>query len=138
MNQDTKYYEISYIASPSINTEESAATLDEGLRTLLASHDGVIDSWDGPRQRRLAYSVCKTGDAFFGALRFTAPREQAEKINESIKKTKNLSRFMLLEWRKAQPRRVVRPAHTITKEEQLPTDEKALDEKLEEIFGETV
>lgn len=137
MASDTKYYELSYIAPSSLN-EEGATLLDESLRALLASFDATIDSWDSPKQRRLAHSIDKATEAFFGALRFTAPRTEAVKINESMKKAKHIMRFMLLEWRKAQPRRAPRLAHTVTKEEQLPTDEKALDERLEEIFGETI
>ncbi len=134
MTQVTKYYEVSYLVGPSVNDVEVTA-IDENLRTLLGSFDAVIDSWDSPKRRRLAYPIDKVTEAFFGALRFTAPREHAGKINETLKKTKNILRFMLLKWHKTPPRRMPRIMTTPAKEEQVPTDEKALDEKLEEIFG---
>lgn len=138
MSAETKYYEISYIASPALREEELLA-LDENLRALITSHEATIDSWDMPKMRRLAYQVGHATEAFFGALRFTAPKAEVEKIRGALKKIKELLRFMMLEWRKIEPRRIMRATQThAVKEEQQPTDEKALDQKLEEIFGETI
>lgn len=135
---ETKYYELSYLANPQLAPED-AARIDEELRGMLGAYQATLDSWDSPKRKPLSYAIQRETEAHAGALRFTCAREYATAIESTMKKNKNIMRFMLLEWKKTPPRRVPRIQKTEKpKEEYVPTDEKALDEKLEEIFGETI
>jgi len=132
-----KYYELSYILSPSLS-EADIAQSEEELRILLGSLDTTLDSWDSPKRRYLPYPIQKHTEGFSGALRFTMPIEKVSSLEEAMKQNKNVLRFMVLEWQKAQPRRINKLHKGPVKEEQVPTDEKALDEKLEEILAKNV
>jgi small subunit ribosomal protein S6 len=133
MTTEAKYYEISYLVKPTVSQEE-AEGVDTSLRDLLADLGAVLESWDGPKRKRLAYPIEDAQEAFFGALRFNAAKDQISSIEGRLRDRKDLMRFMLLHWKKAPQRTAPRIRRPIEKEEQVPTDEKALDEKLEEIF----
>jgi ribosomal protein S6 len=139
MKNGTKYYEFSYLLPPTISHEE-ALSLEESFRSLLGSFEAVLDSWDSPKRRNLAYSIANGREAYLGALRFTATPNAAVELKEKLRENKSLTRFMVLEWKKALPPRrkpiMPRPADQVTTETPVePTDEKVIDEKLDEILG---
>lgn len=134
MPGETKYYELSYLISPSISQDEATA-MEEELRVLLGGYETTIDSWDSPKPRRLAYPIKDETEAYMGALRFTMSPKHSLNLTHALDNKKKLLRTFFVEWKKAPPRRYPKITRPIQKEEQVPTDEKALDEKLNEIFG---
>ncbi|MBI2052879.1 MAG: 30S ribosomal protein S6 [Candidatus Ryanbacteria bacterium] len=135
MAQELEYYELTYLLPPSIS-EEEATSIAENLKSLLGSYSAEIDSWDSPRKRFLAYHIQREKEAYVGALRFTAGPEQAGEIKEKAKMRKPILRTMLMKWQKEIPRqKPVRPSYTPKPELEVPTDEQALDRRLEEILG---
>ena len=128
-----KYYELSYILSPSLK-EEEVVTIEEELKTLLANAGAQMESWDNPKRQFLAYEINDSKEAVFGAYRFNVAKDKIEALQKSLRGNSKIIRFMLLEWKKFEARvRLPKPPMRQA-EEQVPTDEKALDEKLEEIF----
>jgi len=132
MISESHYYEISYLLPPSLSQEEAGA-VDNSLRQLITDEKSVLESWDYPKRRMLSYEISNVKEAFMGALRLHATTEQILKIGERLKERKDIMRFSLLRWRK-NPLRVPKAHKIIRKEEQVPIDEKTLDEKLEEIL----
>lgn len=132
----TKYYEISYVFSPTLS-EEELMRAEEELRVLIDDFKGHLESWDSPKRRFLPYEIKKHTEGYFGALRFTLPVASVNGFKEKIAEKKTILRSMFLEWKKAPARRMMK-MHKPTKEEQVPTDEKALDEKLEEILAKNI
>lgn len=134
MSGETKYYELSYLLSPSLSPDDVLAS-EEELRVLLGGYNTTIDSWDSPKPRRLAYPIKDETEAYMGALRFMMSPENSVQLKRALDNKKKLLRTFFVEWRKAPPRRYPRMTRPVQKEEQVPTDEKALDEKLNELFG---
>lgn len=135
MLQETKYYELSYLLRPSLAADDVSAA-ETAIRSLLGSYEATVDTWDTPKRRSLPYPIKKATDAYFGAIRFTTQREYAPSIQEKLREDGNVLRFTLLEWKKQLPRKPMKAKVLTQKEEQVPTDIKALDEKLEALFGE--
>jgi ribosomal protein S6 len=133
--EKAKYYEISYLLAPTLR-EEDAVVHEEEIRSLLSMHEANLESWDSPRRRNLAFPIGDQREAYMGAIRFTAHTSKAPEIRESLAKKKNVLRSILVEWQKTPIRRKppIERKHEPTAAE-MPTDIKALDEKLEEILG---
>lgn len=117
---------------------ESADATHEKIRNLVSSESAEIDSWDTPKPRRLAYPIRKEGEVYAGALRFTAAPSAIPQIQDKLKHEKEILRFLLLGWKKPEERRPIFKAPPRHEEAKVPTDEKALDEKLEEILGKNI
>ena len=136
MVDGTKYYEISYLINPTISQDE-ALVLGDDIKSLLGRHGAVLESWDSPNRRRLAYPIQNHNEAYLGALRFTAPRVASQEISESLDENKNIIRFMHLGWKRTPPRKKHFIAKPVRTEEETQIDQKTLDEKLDEILGQT-
>ena len=136
MVDGTKYYEISYLINPTLSQDE-ALVLEDDIKSLVGRHGAVLESWDSPKRRRLSYLIEDHNEAYLGALRFTAPRVASKEISESLDENKNIIRFMHLGWKKTPPRKKHFIAKPVRTEEEVQTDQKALDEKLDEILGPT-
>ncbi|MEK7643348.1 MAG: 30S ribosomal protein S6 [Patescibacteria group bacterium] len=136
MTSESKYYELSYWLTSGIS-EEEASSAHEELRTLLDSHSAIVESWDSPRRRNLAYPIRKEREGYFGAFRFTVASDQVYAIDKKTRDRKSILRSMLLGWQHAPTRQYVPRPQTAHKEEQVATDVQALDKRLEEILGPT-
>jgi ribosomal protein S6 len=134
MVQDTKYYELAYLLSPALSAEDAGAAENE-IRDILSGFSATIDTWDTPKRKNLPYPINKATDAYFGAIRFTTERENAPTLQEKLREDSKVLRFTLMQWHKPTPRKPMKP-RTGPKEEQVPVDAKALDDKLEAMFGE--
>ncbi len=134
MQKDSKFYEIFYLIKPIVSEDEAIDT-ENRIRTILGAHKAEIESWDAPRKARLAYPMGEEGEAYRGAIRFHVSPEHTKSIQDKLKTEKNIIRTMLSGWKKIPERVPVFPRPVVRKEEPVPTDEKALEEKLEEIFG---
>ena len=135
MAKEAQYYEISYLVSPLVK-EEEAQSVEETMRSLVDSFGAEIDSWDSPRKRPLAYSIQDEKEAYAGAIRFILAPGRAHELGEKIKGEKHIMRTMMLQWKKPAERKPLMHRPPVQKEEQIPTDEIALDKRLEEILGE--
>jgi len=133
MDPETKYYELSYLLPATLTAEETAQK-EEEIRTFLAKEGASIDSWDSPKLRRLPYLIKKQQEAYAGALRFTILRKATGTVQETLRMKPWIMRLMLLEWKKLPPRRPRPQIRKAPDEARVPTDEKALNKKLEEIF----
>ena len=136
MQKDAKYYEILYLVTPTASDNE-ALDAENRVRAILEAHKAEIESWDAPRKARLAYPIHDETESYRGAIRFHVLPEQTKSIREKLKTEKNIMRTSLVEWKKVIERAPVLPRPIIRKEEPVPTDEKALQEKLDEILGVT-
>ncbi len=134
MVQDTKYYELAYLLSPSLSAEDAGAAENE-IREILGGFNATVDTWDTPKRKNLPYPINKATDAYFGAIRFTTERANAPTLHEKLREDAKIIRFTLMGWQKPTPSKPMKP-RAMPKEEQVPVDTKALDDKLEAMFGE--
>lgn len=137
MSNGTLYYEISYLISPNLS-EDEAVSFEGQLRAILGTYEADVESWDSPRRRQLAYPIEGEREAYLGALRFSMDATCAHKLQEKLKSEKSIMRSFFARWVKPPvrirpPFRAVSPPTPV--ETQTRTDEKALEDKLEEILG---
>ena len=136
MSEKIRYYEVSYLLNPALQPDQTTAA-ENDLRAILGTHGAVIDSYDSPRIKTLAYPIKEQTEAYAGAFRFYGPRDDANAIRDELKKKSDIIRSMLLEWKKA-PERKKQPTLLPFKKEEKRAAAKALDQTLEEILGETL
>jgi len=135
MAEAVKSYEITYLIAPTVS-EDEARTVADSVRSIIGSYDAEVDSWDTPRRRTLAYLIGNDREVYAGAFRFKSVTEKIPELEKKIKNERHILRTLLIKWKKQPERRAyIKPA-TIRQEEQVPTDEKALEAKLKEILGE--
>ncbi|MEK7151015.1 MAG: 30S ribosomal protein S6 [Patescibacteria group bacterium] len=139
MKNGTKYYEFSYLLPPTLSHEDAQLRETE-FRALLGDLDITVDSWDSPKRRNIFYPIADSKEAYLGALRFNTTADAIVTLQEKLRENKSITRFMLLEWKKALPprRKPIMPrAADGSTEPVAPTSEKVIDEKLDEILGVT-
>jgi ribosomal protein S6 len=64
-----KTYELSYIVSPEMTSEEAEAKAKE-IESAIQSREGVILKQSNPVAKTLAYPIAKRASGFFGILEF--------------------------------------------------------------------
>ncbi len=134
---DTKYYELAYLLSPTLSAEDAGVAENE-IREILGGFNATVDTWDTPKRKNLPYPIRKETEAYFGAIRFTTERKNAPALQEQLREDTKVIRFTLMQWHKPTPNIPIKPRANVQKEEQVPTDIKALDEKLDAMFGENI
>lgn len=148
-----QYYELAYHISSNLEEADVQKTRQD-LEKIITSHGGLISFAKDPEKIRLAYPIKHQMTAFFGHFNFTleSPDEAVVPIRDEIRLNPNILRFLFLK-HMAQPkadkedliRRLAmaekRRARTMKQAEKpagqkeaSPADEKAIDEKLEEII----
>jgi ribosomal protein S6 len=151
-----KTYELSYIISPSLKSDE-ASGLSSEITALIQKEGGLIMKETTPNPRTLSYQIKKQGAGFQVNLEFSLEPEKLRAIEERIKKEEKILRHMLVA--KRAPRRekirkerpalktaetAASPAGTTetpseeekTKEKGKKVELKDIEEKLEEILKE--
>ena len=99
-----KNYEIGYLLSPLIPTDEVAAKVAEAIKEPINTLKGVVGSELDPRHIVLAYRVGKTenhkrtsfGEAHFGAIRFTLAPESLLEFTDKLKANDLIIRFIMV------------------------------------------
>lgn len=153
-----KTYELTYIISPEITSEEAENKAKE-FEALIQSKEGVILRQDKPIAKTLSYLIKKQRSGFVGILEFQLEPEKLKEIDENMAKNEKIIRHMIVikNPAKAQKPRRTKKAPSFfgieflfkkDAEQPLPTQEKAeaekiekkvelkdIEEKLEEILG---
>jgi ribosomal protein S6 len=105
-------YELGYLLTPFVSAEKLPETL-EGVRIIIAKHDGEILSETNPRFVQLAYPIRKPiehqrtvfKDAYFGSVVFRLAREKTEELLTDLKRQPALIRFILVKYLPITPAR---------------------------------
>ena len=131
-------YELSYIVSPEITSEEAEAKAKE-FEALVQSKEGVIVKQNNPVAKTLAYPIKKRASGFFGVLEFQLEPEKMVEIKEVIEKDKKIVRHMIVIKRPAKPikerrsRTKTAPTFEIEKKtEEVAVEAEKVEEKIEE------
>lgn len=90
-----KPYELTYIISSEITTEEAEAEA-KNIESLIQEKEGVILKSEKPSPRTLAYPIKKQGSGFFGVLEFQLEPEHLNELKEKLQKDGKIIRHMLI------------------------------------------
>lgn len=90
-----KTYELSYIVSPEITSEEAEAKGKE-IEIAITSREGVILKQSNPIAKTLSYPIEKRASGFLGVLEFQLEPEKLLEFKDIIVKDKKIVRHMLL------------------------------------------
>ena len=150
MDSETKNYELAYMLSSSI-PEEGVLTASAKLTAAIEEAHGMIKRAETPKKRRLAYTIKKEDNGYFGWTTFTMARDAIGALDKKINENLDLLRHLIVEEeietripyvRSLAPRRMAAvqksaavpavPSEPIPEEK---LDLEALDKKLEEILG---
>ena len=153
-----KTYELTYIVTPEITSEEAEAKAKE-LESAITSREGTILKQSNPIAKTLSYPIAKRASGFMGFLEFQLEPEKLLELKGVIEKDGKIVRHMIIikeaaEFKKERRTRT-KPAPTFEVEkktevesikEEKPTSAKAevkekvelkdIEHELDEILGE--
>jgi len=147
-----KTYELTYIISPEITSEEAEAKSKE-VASAIIGKEGVVVMQSNPSAKTLSYPIKKSASGFFGVLEFQLEPEKMLEVEKMLDKDSKIVRHMVLIKKpiKIVKQRRTRPAakempvsvgekeETVkqTKKEEKPKVElKDIEQTLDEILGE--
>jgi ribosomal protein S6 len=156
-----KTYELTYIISPEITSEEAIAKGKE-IESAIQSREGTVIKQTAPIARTLSYPIKKHASGFFGTVELQLEPEKLVELKEVLAKDGNIVRYMVIikeaiELRKERRTRTKpAPEQTTQKksedytietkkdeelssaklEEKQKVELKDIEEKLDEILGE--
>ena len=90
-----KTYELTYIVSPEITSEEAEAKAKE-IESAITSREGMVVKQTNPIAKTLAYQVKKHASGFFGAIEFQLEPEKLLELKEILVKDGKISRHMVI------------------------------------------
>jgi ribosomal protein S6 len=90
-----KTYELTYIVSPEITSEEAQAKGKE-IESVISSKEGTILRQSNPIAKTLAYPIKKHASGFAGFLEFQLEPEKLVELKEIIAKDGKIVRHMLI------------------------------------------
>jgi ribosomal protein S6 len=90
-----KTYELTYIVSPEITSEEAEAKGKE-IESLIGSKEGTILKQSNPIAKTLSYPIAKRSSGFLGALEFQLEPEKLVELEETLSKDGKIVRHMLI------------------------------------------
>lgn len=99
-----KTYELTYIISPEITSEEAGAKAKE-IESAVQNKEGTILKQLNPVAKTLAYPISKRASGFFVVLEFQLESEKLEELAEIIKKDGKIVRNMLIIKEAAKPKK---------------------------------
>lgn len=88
-------YELTYIISPEITSEEAEAKAKE-IESLIGNKEGTILKQSNPIAKALSYPIKKNASGFLGILEFQLEPEKLVELKEIISKDGKIVRHMLL------------------------------------------
>src|SRR3989338_7690863 len=118
-----KTYELTYIISSQISTDESEA-LRKDLESFVQSKEGVILKSEKTTPQTLAYPIKKHSSGYFATLTFQVLEDKVKEIKDKLEKDLKVLRHFIL---------IKRPVK-IKKEETVKTED--IDKKIDEILSE--
>jgi ribosomal protein S6 len=90
-----KTYELSYIVSPEITSEEAEAKGKE-IESLIQGKEGTVLKQSNPIAKTLSYKIGTRASGFFGILEFQLEPEKLLELKEFVVKDKKIIRHMLV------------------------------------------
>ena len=90
-----KTYELTYIISPEITSEEATARARE-IESAVQSKEGTILSQSNPIAKSLAYPIEKRASGFVCTIEFQMESEKVPELEEAISKDGNIVRHMVI------------------------------------------
>lgn len=90
-----KTYELSYIVSPELTSEEAADKARE-LELAITSREGLVLKQSNPVAKTLSYPIAKRASGFFGVIEFQIESEKLLELKEIIAKDGKIVRHMLI------------------------------------------
>lgn len=112
-----KTYELTYIISPEITSEEAGNKAKE-VESAIQKNEGVILKQSNPIAKTLSYQIKKHASGFFGILEFQMEPEGLLEIESLIQKDGKIVRHMVLIKKPVKIKKQRR-----SKRDSLPTDE---------------
>jgi len=154
-----KTYELTYIVSPEITSEEAEAKAKE-IESAISSREGMVLKQSNPAAKSLSYPIKKHASGFFGVLEFQLEPEKLIELKEIIGKDGKIVRHMIIIKEPVKPRKERRakakpvPSFEIEQKKEIISKEekpssakgfgtakekvelKDIEQKLDELFGE--
>lgn len=90
-----KTYELTYIISSEITSEEAGAVANE-VNSFLQSKEGVILRSDNPVAKTLSYPIKKMGSGYFVISEFQIEPEKLAELNEKLEKDEKILRHVII------------------------------------------
>jgi ribosomal protein S6 len=90
-----KIYELSYIISPEVTSEE-AENIAKELESAIQSREGTVLKQLSPVARTLSYQIQKRASGFFGVVEFQLEEDKLIELKDVIVKNKKIVRHMLI------------------------------------------
>ncbi|KKQ20483.1 MAG: 30S ribosomal protein S6 [Candidatus Staskawiczbacteria bacterium RIFCSPLOWO2_12_FULL_37_15] len=99
-----KTYELTYIISSEITSEEAGAMAKE-VNSFIESKEGTILRSENPVAKTLSYPIKKFGSGYFVVLEFSAEPEKIKELGEKLKNDKKILRHLVIIKRPARTRK---------------------------------
>jgi len=90
-----KTYDLTYILSPEITSEETEAFAKE-IESFVQSKEGVIIKQSNPIAKTLSYQIKKHASGFIGSLEFQLEPEALMELKEKMDKDEKVNRHMIV------------------------------------------
>lgn len=151
--KDSKKYELAYLLSPLVPADKLDETLNQEVFSVITGLNGEITFKSNPDLKKLAYTIKKVThnqrssfkDAYFGYVQFTALPEVIDELNNKLKKSEQLVRFLLIMALKVADKEIkIKPTEaieTLAKEESIDilgdhqVDEATIDREIEGLLA---
>lgn len=99
-----KIYELTYIISPDVASEEAEAKAKE-LESAITGRQGLILKQSNPVAKALSYPIKKRASGFLGSLEFQLEPESLLELKEIIGKDSAIARYMVIIKEPAKPKK---------------------------------
>lgn len=133
-----KYYELTYLISPHLSTEEAKA-FSEKINSLIEKEGGILSELKNPTQQKLAYPIKKEVRAYLSSLTFHLLPEKLENLKMKLKTLPEILRFLLFTKKVAKveiPAKKIVPKIKMPLKKEKKVELEEIEKKLEEILGE--
>jgi len=90
-----KTYELTYIVSPEVSSEEAEAKGKE-IESAISSREGTLLKQQNPVAKTLAYPIGKKASGFFGFIEFQLEAEKLLDFKKTLEKDGKIIRHMVI------------------------------------------
>jgi ribosomal protein S6 len=132
-----KTYELTYIITPEITSEEAEAFAKE-IEAFVQSKEGSVLRQVSPTAKTLSYPIKKHASGFMGVLEFSIEEEKLAEVKEKMDKDAKIVRHMIIikkpvkEYRARRTRKKEAPALEIEVKKEEPAYTESFNEPKEE------
>ena len=103
MDSEVKNYEITYLISPDVAEDQVFGEAGK-VTTFIQDAHGIVGRIEEPKQRRLAYPIRKSRQAYYGWTTFVIAPERIAEVQKRLAAERHILRSLIVE-------EVKRPAH---------------------------